>query len=81
MSRNFIGGPELKGTVPAVFVSTLQTGTGNPQNVAHTLGYTPTVVIAVWQGTGTWTVAYGTHTSTNVVLTAANTATFFVMAW
>jgi hypothetical protein len=66
-----------------VFRSTEQTGTGSSQNIAHGLAVTPSVVL--WSFTdcpaGAFTVAEGTHTSTNVVLTATSGLKFVVFAW
>ena len=66
------------------FASTEQTGTGSPQNVAHGLGATPSIVmIAVTEdpaGSG-FDVAEGTHTSTNVVVTVTSGVKFKVFAW
>ena len=67
----------------AMFVSTEQTGTGNPQNVAHGLAGTPAaVVIAVTEdpaGTG-FDVAEGAHDGTNVVVTVTLNVKFKVWA-
>ena len=53
------------------------TGNANPQNYAHGLGVTPSVVIVIPDAltaglAGGVTVAYGTHTSTNAVVTVTN---------
>lgn len=66
-----------------VFKSTEQTGTGSSQNVAHGLGYTPSVVIIFPTGAdgNAFTITEGTHTSTNVVLTATSGHKFKVVAW
>ena len=80
--------PLLKGIYPSrqkQFLSTVQTGTGASQNVAHGLGATPAGVLVVpvdtTASTNAWAVAEGTHTSTNVVLTVTASATFKVLAW
>jgi predicted RecA/RadA family phage recombinase len=64
-----------------LFVSTTQTGNGSPQNVAHGLGVVPAAVVAIPQDGGTTGFTYGTHTSTNCVITATNTAKYIVVAW
>lgn len=64
------------------FISTVQTGTGSAQNVAHGLGVAPTAVLIVPVVTaGALGIAYGTHTSTNVVTTVTIDDTFIVLAW
>lgn len=63
------------------FKSTEQTGTGSAQNIAHGLGRTPTLVVVVPTSTNNGhTFVEGTHTSTNVVVTATNGATYKVIA-
>lgn len=73
-----------------VFISSEQTATGVAQNVAHGLASTPALVLispsvgtdgAGSTGTQMPTIAYGTHTSTNVVCTVSAGAKFYVMAW
>ena len=67
----------------AMFVSTEETGTGSPQNVAHGLGGTPTVVLVgvTEDPTGTgFDVAEGAHDGTNVVLTVTSGVKFKVLA-
>lgn len=69
------------------FVSTEQTGTGAPQNVAHGLAVTPTKVLIVptehpgTPDTGAFDIAEGTHTATNVVCTVTADVKFKVFAW
>lgn len=58
----------------AYFQSTEQTGTGSAQNIAHGLGVVPALVIVYPTDTspatvGVYTMAQGTHTTTNVVVT------------
>lgn len=57
------------------FLSAQQTGTGSSQNIAHGLGVTPNLVFAIPDdigGGGVFAVSYGTHTSTNAVVTFSN---------
>ena len=69
----------------ALFLSTEQTGTGSAQNVAHGFGTVPTAAVAILSelpadlAAGA-DVAYGTHTTTNVVLTVTSGIKFFVLA-
>jgi len=72
-----------------MFVSTVQTGTGAAQNVAHGLSVVPSVVIIIpvgghdgagAAGTQFPTIVEGVHTGTNVVVTVSNGATFKVFA-
>lgn len=65
------------------FVSAEQTGTGSPQNVAHGLGAAPSLVlVAPTEADGNaWDIAEGTHTTTNVVITATSGLKFKVFAW
>lgn len=67
------------------FVSTEQTGTGSPQNVAHGLGVTPTLVLIAPTDTapataGDYTVTEGSHDATNVVATVTSGKKFKVLA-
>lgn len=69
-----------------VFVSGEVTSTGSAQNVAHTLGVTPShVVISATELpadlTGGFDVAEGTHTSSNVVVTVTASCKFKVTAY
>lgn len=77
---------KLAGT-PVVrrFISSEQTGTGSAQNVAHGLGVTPIKVIVTYTDltpatAGSANVTYGTHTSTNVVVTVTSGKKFIVEA-
>jgi hypothetical protein len=74
-------------SLPGVFVSTEQTGDGNPQNIAHGLGVVPTqVFVSVTDlpdaaaETG-FVITEGAHTSTNVVVTVTNTVKYKVLAY
>lgn len=63
------------------FVSTTQTGTGAPQNIAHGLGVTPS---AWWHclltTSGDPGMVRGSADATNVVMTAAVGVTYIVVA-
>lgn len=69
------------------FVSTEQTGTGSPQNVAHGLAAIPAAVLVVvtehpgTPDTGAFDVAEGAHDGTNVIVTVTANVKFKVMAW
>lgn len=69
----------------AMFVSTEQTGTGAPQNVAHGLGVAPTAVLIVPTDTapataGDYTAVEGAHDATNVIATVTTGKKFKVWA-
>lgn len=66
-----------------VFLSTEQTGNGSAQNVAHGLGVTPTVVLVIPSDMpdSAWSLVQGTHTDTNVVVTATSGGKYYVLAW
>lgn len=69
----------------AMFVSTEQTGTGAPQNVAHGLGVTPSEVLVIPTDTapatvGDYTAIEGAHDSTNVIVTVTLSKKFKVWA-
>lgn len=58
----------------AVFLSAEVTGNGSAQSTAHGLAVVPSVVIAIPSDLtgGAFAVVYGTHTTTNAVVTATN---------
>jgi len=67
------------------FRSAEQTGTGSAQNVAHGLGVVPSRVFVTYTDltpatAGSVNVTYGTHTSTNVVVTVTSGKKFIVLA-
>jgi hypothetical protein len=72
--------PAVKSTMT---ISTEQTGTGNPQNVAHNLGYTPTKVwVTITESDGSaFDIAEGSHDGTNCVVTVTSGVKFKVAAW
>ncbi len=74
-----------EGLVTQKFISSEQTGTGSSQNVAHGLGVVPTRVLVTYTDltpatAGSVNVTYGTHTSTNVVVTVTSGKKFLVFA-
>ena len=62
-----------------VYLGSQKVGTGAAQNIAHGLGAVPAGVIAIPTDAGT--VTYGTHTSTNVVITGTLNGHFDILAW
>lgn len=66
-----------------VFLSTEQTGNGAPQNVAHGLGAVPALVFVVPSDItgGAFAVVYGSHTSTNAIITATTGEKYRVVAF
>lgn len=77
--------PGFKGidsTYLPLFVSTEQTGTGSSQSIAHPLGNTPTFVFVSFTNipAGGAVVTEGTHTTSNIVVTATSGAKFKVLA-
>lgn len=66
-----------------VFLSAEQTGNGAPQNVAHGLGVTPSLVFAIPSDHtgGVFAIVYGTHTSTNAVVTVTSGEKYRVVAF
>jgi hypothetical protein len=69
----------------SAFFSTVQTGTGAPQNIAHGLGVVPDLVFAIPEDLnvatiGAYTVVNGTHTSTNAIFTVTTSKTYRVVA-
>lgn len=76
-----IGANKVTAAKVKLFYSASVTGTGSPQNIAHGLGVVPTVVITPFTGTtALQAITYGTHTTTNIVLTCTLGATFAVFA-
>lgn len=67
----------------SVFLSTEQTGNGAPQNVAHGLGVVPALVFVVPSDItgGAFAVVYGSHTSTNAIITATTGEKYRVIAF
>lgn len=73
-----------------VFISTLQTGTGAPQNIAHDIGRVPAFVVIVpvrgdngagAGGTQFSTFTEGAHDATNVIVTATTGSQYKVLAF
>jgi len=69
--------------IVAPFKSTVQTGTGSAQNVAHGLGVVPSLVLIIGYDLtgGAYVVTEGVHTSTNVVVTVTNGEKYVVIAY
>jgi len=67
----------------SVFLSDEVTGNGSAQNTAHGLGTTPALVFAIPSNLtgGPCVVTYGTHTSTNAVVTATTGEKYRVVAF
>lgn len=74
--------PLIKSTNLNLFVSTEQTGTGSSQSIAHTLGHAPTFVVVSFTSipAGGADVTEGSHTGTNIVVTATSMSKFKVWA-
>lgn len=74
------------GNGPEYSVSAETTGTGASQNVAHTLGKVPSAVLAILTehpgtpDTGAFDVAYGSHSTTNAVVTVTLNVKFKILA-
>ena len=68
---------------PATFLSAEITGNGSAQSTAHGLATVPTLVFAVPSDItgGAFTVAYGTHTTTNAIVTVTNGEKYRVVAF
>jgi hypothetical protein len=80
--------PQFKGSYPSLqkqFLSTVQTGTGAQQSIAHGLGAAPAgVLVTCVDNSGSsnaFTVTEGTHDATNVKVTVTSGAKYRVMAW
>lgn len=72
-------------TVGGIFVSAEITADGSAQGTAHGLGRIPSKALAVVSdniGTGVhWTVAPGTHTTTNAVFTVTGSVKYYIIAF
>ena len=66
-----------------VFLSTEQTGNGSAQSVAHGFGAVPKLAFVIPSDItgGAYAVAYGTHTTTNVVVTVTTGEKYRVVAF
>lgn len=63
------------------FSSSIQTGTGSAQNIAHGLGVVPSLVnVMILTSSGDPGITRGTATTANCVVTAAIGATYYVTA-
>ena len=67
----------------SVFLSTEQIGSGSAQNVAHGFGTVPALAFAIPSdhSGGPFAITYGTHTTTNVVVTVTNNEKYRVVAF
>lgn len=67
------------------FQSSVQTGSGAAQNIAHGLGVVPTLVlVSIYNTNGVaapYAISEGTHTATNVVVTVTNNVQYKVIAF
>lgn len=67
-----------------VFMSTEQTGTGSQQTIAHPFGSIPSIVFFVPSehlSSVNVNIDAGTHTSSNILVTASNGLKFFAVAF
>jgi hypothetical protein len=69
--------------MPATFLSAEVTGDGSAQSTAHGLATVPTLVFAIPSDTtgGAFTVVYGTHTTTNAIVTVTNGEKYRIVAF
>jgi hypothetical protein len=69
--------------MPATFLSAEVTGNGSAQSTAHGLATVPTLVFAIPSDAtgGAFTVAYGTHTTTNAIVTVTNGEKYRIVAF
>jgi hypothetical protein len=67
----------------SVFLSAEVTGNGSAQSTAHGLATVPTLVFAIPSDTtgGAFTVVYGTHTTTNAIVTVTNGEKYRIVAF
>lgn len=72
-------------SVSGKFQSTIQTGTGSAQNIAHGLGVVPSLVlVSIYDTNGVslpFAISEGTHTITNIVVTVTASVMFKVIAF
>ena len=70
-------------TSPATFLSAEITGNGSAQSTAHSLATVPTLVFAIPSDLtgGAFVVAYGTHTTTNALVTVTTGEKYRVVAF
>jgi hypothetical protein len=68
---------------PATFLSAEVSGNGSAQSTAHGLATIPTLVFAIPSNTtaGAFVVAYGTHTTTDAVVTVTNGEKYRIVAF
>lgn len=72
-------------SVTGKFQSTVQTGTGSAQSIAHGLGVTPSLVyVSIYNTNGVslpFAITEGSHTSTNIIVTVTTNVQFKVIAF
>ncbi len=72
-------------SVSGKFQSSVQTGTGSAQSIAHGLGVVPTLVlVSIYNSNGDalpFAISEGAHTSTNLIITATNNLQYKVIAF
>jgi hypothetical protein len=74
-----LGAAKVAAANAKVFTAAQRTGTGAAESIAHGLGAVPAVVMAVPTDGGT--VTYGTHTTTNVLVTVTTGKKYDIFAW
>jgi hypothetical protein len=69
--------------MPATFLSAEVTGNGSAQSTAHGLATIPTLVFAIPSNmtAGAFVVTYGTHTTTDAVVTVTNGQKYRIVAF
>ena len=70
-------------TSPATFLSAEITGNGSAQSTAHGLATVPALVFAIPSDItgGAFAVTYGTHTTTNAIVTVTNGEKYRIVAF
>jgi hypothetical protein len=87
ISAGAVGTPQLAanavtGAKMLKFFANGKTGTGSSQSIPHGMGVVPSFVSCPLTGsTASQAVTYGTHTTTNIVVTVTTGATFDVIAF
>lgn len=79
-----IGQQGVTGISVGRWESSIQTGTGSIQNISHSLGSIPVIVlISIYDNTAssTFVITEGSHTSSNIVVTVTNGVKFKIIAF